>query len=95
MITILAAGDKGVLGSPEHRLLQRMLDATGAAFYPAGRGASATQLRALERKGYAVLVREGQTTVIGAHLTARGERHLERLNAAQAHAERAAEMLKG
>jgi|SRR6266481_3773212 len=80
-ITVFPSGDKGVLGSPEHRLLRKLRDFTGPSYLPASRTATVTQLRALERKGFAVLVRHNYT-VLGAHLAPRGERHLEQLDAA-------------
>lgn len=83
-ITILANGDKGVIGSPTHRLLRRLFEATGPTYFPAQRGASVTQLRALERHRWVALVRQGHT-VLGAHLTARGECYLAMLDAAAEH----------
>jgi hypothetical protein len=83
--TILSNGDKGVIGSPEHRLLRR-LAASPTGYLAAGEGCTVTQLRALERKGFAALVRGGHLGVVvhGGHLTAKGERHLEALDAAAA-----------
>jgi hypothetical protein len=84
--TILPNGDKGVIGSPAHRLLARMAN-TVTGYTPAGVGATVTQLRSLERKGYAKCLRTGPVgaTVQGAHLTPRGESYVEMLNRAEAH----------
>lgn len=91
-ITALPNGQKGVIGSPAHRLLQRMA-ATVTGYAVRGRGASDTQLRSLAKAGHATLhfEREGARLVIaGAYLTPSGERYVEMLDRAEADAERLA-----
>lgn len=87
-ITYLPNGEKGVIGSPAHRLLQRMAaDVTG--WVSRGKGATDTQLRALARDNHVTLVHdhEGRRLIIrGAYLTPRGERYVELLDAAEARA---------
>jgi hypothetical protein len=64
--------------------------ATVTGYAPRGRGASATQLLSLAKRNHVTLhfSMEGARRVIeGAYLTPAGERHVEMLDAAAAHAE--------
>lgn len=85
----LPNGEQGVIGSPAHRLLQRMA-ATVTGYVARGKGASDTQLRSLakDRRVTLHISMDGARKVIeGAYLTPHGERYVEMLNAAEAHAE--------
>lgn len=85
----LPNGEQGVIGSPSHRLLQRMARSVHG-YVARGRGASDTQLRALARDNRVHLVhdREGARLIIaGAYLTPRGEKYVEMLDAAEARAD--------
>lgn len=90
-VTILPNGEKGIIGSPAHRLLQHMASTiTGYAACGAGGICSSTQLRALARDNYARLdyAYEGaRAIVVGAYLTPHGERYCEMLDAAEARQE--------
>lgn len=84
----LPNGQQGIIGSPAHRLLQRMA-ATVTGYAPRGRGATTTQLSSLAKDGHVVLhtSTEGRRVIIeGAYLTPAGERYVEMLDAAEAHA---------
>lgn len=85
----LPNGQTGIIGSPAHKLLQRMA-ATVHGYAVRGRGASDTQLRSLANAGHVRLhySYEGARKIIeGAYLTPSGERYVEMLDAAAAHAE--------
>jgi hypothetical protein len=85
----LPNGQQGVIGSPAHRLLQKMA-ATVTGYAVRGRGASTTQLSSLAKAGHVKLhvTREGMRQIIeGAYLTPAGKRYVEMLDAAEAHAE--------
>ena len=93
-ITALPNGQKGVIGSPAHRLLQRMA-ATVTGYAPRGRGATDTQLRSLARAGHAHLHFEyegARPVVAGAYLTPAGECYVEMLDRAEANAKRIASL---
>lgn len=86
---ILPNGQTGIIGSPAHKLLQRMA-ATVTGYAVRGRGASDTQLRSLANAGHVTLhvSMDGARKVIeGAYLTPAGERYVEMLDAAAKHAE--------
>lgn len=86
---ILPNGQTGIIGSPAHKLLQRMA-ATVTGYVVRGRGASDSSLRSLANAGHVRLHYgyDGARKVIeGAHLTPSGEKYCEMLDAAAAHAE--------
>lgn len=87
-MTHLPNGEKGIIGSPAHRLLQRMASSVhGYAACGPGGDASVLQLRALARNNHARLdcAYEGRRQIIvGAYLTTRGEKYVEMLDAAEA-----------
>jgi hypothetical protein len=85
----LPNGQTGIIGSPAHKLLQRMA-ATVTGYAVRGKGASDTQLLALAKRGHVTLHTslEGRRVIIeGAYLTPHGERYVEMLDAAERHAE--------
>jgi hypothetical protein len=87
---ILPNGQAGIIGSPAHKLLDRMAS-TVTGYAVRGRGASDTQLRSLAKAGHVHLhfSYEGARPIIeGAYLTPAGERYVEMLNRAAADAER-------
>ena len=95
--TILDNGDRAVLVDPQHLLLRRMA-ASVSGWVARGAGASTTQLKAAEKAGWArrTYDREGQRLIVtGAHLTPRGERHLEMLERAAAHQQRIDAIVNG
>jgi hypothetical protein len=83
---LLPNGEKGIIGSPAHRLLQR-LAADPLGYVVRGAGATDTQLLSLA-KDYRVKLhksREGMRVVIeGAYLTPAGRTYVEMLDAAEA-----------
>lgn len=85
----LPNGEQGVIGSPAHRLLQRM--ATSANGYVVrGRGASDKQLLSLSKDGRVKLhvSFEGPRRIIeGAYLTPAGANYVRMLGEAEARAE--------
>lgn len=88
-ITALPNGQKGVIGSPAHRLLQRMA-ATVTGYVQRGKGASDTQLRSLARDNHVRLHHErdgARLVIVGAYLTPSGEKYCEALDAAAARVE--------
>lgn len=90
-ITHLPNGEKGIIGSPAHRLLQKMAaTVTGYASCGKGGDASVTQLRSLARDNRVRLhhAREGaRLVIVGAYLTPNGEKYCEMLTAAEKRAE--------
>lgn len=91
----LPNGQRGTIGSPAHRLLQRMA-ASVTGYAQRGRGASDTQLRALARDGHVRLhfSYEGQRAIIeGAYLTPHGEKYVELLDAAEREQQRINELI--
>ena len=90
-ITHLPNGEKGIIGSPAHRLLQHMASTvTGYAACGAGGICSVTQLRSLARNNWVALHHAYEcprAIVVGAYLTPRGERYCEMLDAAEARAQ--------
>jgi hypothetical protein len=86
----LPNGQQGIIGSPAHRLLQRMAaTVTGYAACGPGGDASVTQLRSLARDNHVRLhyTYEGARQMFaGAYLTPSGERYVEMLDAAEARA---------
>jgi hypothetical protein len=91
----LPNGQQGIIGSPAHRLLQRMA-ATVTGYAQRGRGASDTQLRSLAKAGHVKLhiSMEGMRQVIeGAYLTPAGERYVEMLDRAESEAKRLNELI--
>jgi hypothetical protein len=91
----LPNGEQGIIGSPAHRLLQRMA-ATVTGYTVRGKGATDTQLLALSKRGHVKLhySYDGARKVIeGAYLTPAGERYVEMLDAAEVHAARINELM--
>lgn len=91
----LPNGQQGIIGSPAHRLLQRMA-ATVTGYAQRGKGATDTQLRSLAKAGHVALhvSMEGRRQVIeGAYLTPAGERYVEMLDAAEREAQRINELI--
>lgn len=87
--TILTDNTRAALADPQHLLLLRMRN--GGGYVERGAGASVTQLKALASKRYVVLAETyvgARKVIVGAHLTPRGERHLEALDAALAERQR-------
>lgn len=88
-MTYLPNGEKGIIGSPAHRLLQHMAaTVTGYAACGTGGVCSVMQLRSLARNNWVTLdhAYEGpRAIVVGAYLTPRGERYCEMLTAAEVH----------
>lgn len=93
----LPNGQQGVIGSPAHRLLQRMAaTVTGYAACGPGGDASVTQLRSLAKDNHVRLhfAYEGARKVFaGAYLTPAGERYVEMLDAAEREAQRLNELI--
>jgi hypothetical protein len=90
----LPNGQQGTIGSPAHRLLQRMVRAGG--FIARGDGASITQLLSLSKAGHVKLHHsyEGARPIIeGAFLTPAGARYVEMLDAAEREAQRLNELI--
>jgi hypothetical protein len=91
----LPNGEQGVIGSPAHRLLQRMAS-TVTGYAVRGKGATDTQLRSLANAGRVKLhySYDGARKVIeGAYLTPAGERYAEMLDAAEERAARINELI--
>lgn len=91
----LPNGQQGIIGSPAHRLLQRMA-ATVTGYAQRGEGATFSQLRSLSKAGHVKLhiSMEGMRQVIeGAYLTPAGERYVEMLDRAEAEVQRLNELI--
>lgn len=89
-MTILPNGQKGIIGSPAHRVLQRMAR-TVTGYLPTGRGFSVTQAASLAKDYHVKLHHEYEgrrQIIVGAHLTPAGERYCEMLDRAEAEQQR-------
>jgi hypothetical protein len=91
----LPNGQQGVIGSPAHRVLQRMARMS-SGYWPTGRGFSVTQAASLAKGCHVNLHHEYEgrrQIIVGATITASGLRYVEMLDAAEREAQRFNELI--